>query len=95
MDLDFDLPRLTAYCRQEDVEMLAVFGSVARNEATPESDVDLLVRFRRARSLLQIVRIERELGVIIGRHIDLLTETAISPYLRDRILRELRVLYAA
>jgi hypothetical protein len=95
MDIDFDLPRLAAYCGQEDVEMLGVFGSVARLEATPDSDVDLLVRFRRARSLLQIVRIERELGAIIGRRVDLLTEAAISPYLRDRVLRELRVLYAA
>jgi uncharacterized protein len=55
MDIDFDLPRLAAFCGQEDVEMLGVFGSVARQEATPDSDVDLLVRFRRARSLLQIV----------------------------------------
>jgi hypothetical protein len=95
MDINFDLPRLTAYCGQEDVEMLGVFGSVARQEATPDSDVDLLVRFRRARSLLQIVRIERELSAIIGRRVDLLTEAAISPYLRDQVLRELRVLYAA
>jgi hypothetical protein len=95
MEIRFDLPRLATYCRQEDVEMLGVFGSVAREDATPDSDVDLLIRFRRARSLLHIVRIECELGVIIGRRIDLLTEAAISPYLRDRVLRELRVLYAA
>jgi hypothetical protein len=95
MDIGFDLPGITAYCRQEDVEMLGVLGSVAREQATPDSDVDLLVRFRRTRSLLQIVRIERELGDIIGRRIDLLTEAAISPYPRDRVLRELRVLYAA
>jgi predicted nucleotidyltransferase len=66
-----------------------------RLRATPDSDVDLLVRFLRTRSFLQIVRIERELGAIIGRRVDLLTEAAISSYLRDRVLRDLRVLRGA
>jgi len=73
--------------------MIGVFGSLARGEARNESDIDLLVRFSKPKSLLAIVRLERELSEALGRKVDLLTEGAISPYLRDRILREMRVVY--
>jgi len=75
--------------------MVGVFGSVARGEDRPDSDVDLLVRFAKGKSLLGLVRLERELTAALGRKVDLLTESALSPFLRDRILRELRVLYEA
>jgi len=66
---------------------------VARGEETEESDVDLLVRFARPKSLLDLVRIEREFSEALGRRVDLLTEGALSPYLRERILGEAAVLY--
>jgi len=47
---------------------------VARGEETEESDVDLLVRFARPKSLLDLVRIEREFSEALGRKVDLLTE---------------------
>jgi uncharacterized protein len=89
----FDLPRLIELCRQNDVSMIGVFGSMARGEAKKRSDIDLLVRFSRRKSLLAMVRLERELSEALGRKVDLLTEAAISPYLRERILKELRVVY--
>ena len=52
-----------------------------------------MVKFSKRKSLLDIVRIERELSTVLGNNVDLLTEVAISPYLRDRILSELRVIY--
>ncbi|MDY7040081.1 MAG: nucleotidyltransferase domain-containing protein [Chloroflexota bacterium] len=57
-----------------------------------QSDVDLLVRFSKRKSLLALVRLERELSTALGRKVDLLTEAAISPYLRDRIKREVKVI---
>ncbi|HMD13322.1 MAG TPA: nucleotidyltransferase domain-containing protein, partial [Bacteroidota bacterium] len=58
-------------------------------------DVDLLVTFSQPTSLLQMVRLERELSSILGRKVDLLTAKSISPYLRNRILKESRPIYAA
>ena len=89
----FDINRLIKICRENDAAMVGVFGSVARGEDTPESDIDLMVKFSKRKSLIDIVRIERELSTEIGKKVDLLTEAAISPYLRDRILSELKVIY--
>jgi predicted nucleotidyltransferase len=89
----FDVERLVDICRQNDVAMAGIFGSMARGEAKKKSDIDLLVRFSRPKSLLAVVRLERELSQALGRKVDLLTEAAISPYLRERILHEVQVVY--
>ena len=91
----FDTKKLIEICRQNDIAMIGVFGSVARGEATKDSDVDLLVKFSKGKSLLTLVRLEREMSTALGRKVDLLTEAAISPYLRDRIKRELKVIYGS
>ena len=71
--------------------MIGVFGSTVSGEAGKDSDIDLLVRFSKRKSLLAVVRLERELSEALGRKVDLLTEGALSPYLRERILNEMRV----
>jgi hypothetical protein len=91
--LPFDPTTLIDICRSNDVVMLGVFGSVARGEATDQSDVDLLVRFAKPKSLLTLVTLEQQIEDALGRPVDLLTEAALSPYLRDRILHDLHVLY--
>jgi len=93
--LPFDTEKLEEVCRQNDVSMIGIFGSFARGEAADQSDVDLVVRFSKRKSLLAVVALERQIAAQIGRKVDLLTESAISPYLRDRILRELQVIYEA
>src|SRR5258708_8185258 len=89
----FNVTRLIDICRQNDVSMVGIFGSMARGEVRKKSDIDLLVRFSKRKSLLAVVRLERELSEALGRKVDLLTEAAISPYLRERILKETRVGY--
>lgn len=93
--LPFDTSKLIEICRRNDVAKIAVFGSAARGEATDQSDIDLLVEFSRRKSLLAMVRLEREMSAALGRKVDLLTEAAISPYLRERIKRDLQVIYEA
>lgn len=93
--LTFDAAKLIEICRNNDAAMVGVFGSVARGEATDQSDIDLLLRFSKRKSLLALVKLERELSSALGRKVELLTESAISPYLRDRIKQELKVLYEA
>ena len=89
----FSLPQVIDICRQHDVSMIGVFGSTVRGEAREDSDIDLLVRFSKRKSLLAVVRLERELSEALGRKVDLLTEGALSPYLGERILNEMRVVY--
>lgn len=91
----FDIGKLVEVCRRNDVKKLGVFGSMARGEADENSDIDLLVEFSRRKSLLTLVAIERQMSAAVGRKVDLLTEAAISPYLRDRILRDVHVIYEA
>ena len=91
----FHTDQLIEICQENDVQMLGVFGSMARGESTKQSDVDLLVRFSRPKGLLAMVRLERELSEAIGRKVDLLTEAAVSPYIRDRILNDLVVIYGS
>ena len=90
--LSFDTEKLIDICLENDVAMLAVFGSAARGEATEQSDIDLLVKFSERKGLLALVRLERILSEILGRKVDLLTEAAISPYIRDNVLKDLQVL---
>lgn len=83
---------IISFMQQHGAEKIGVFGSYARNEAREDSDLDLMVWFREQKSLLGIIRIERELSELLGVKIDLLTEQAVSPYLIDRIRQELRVI---
>jgi hypothetical protein len=70
------------------VRRVAVFGSYARGDAGPKSDIDILVRFARTKSLIELVRIEDELEQALHRKVDLLTEKAVSPYLIDSVHRD-------
>ncbi len=92
----FDLNKLIEICRQNDVSKVGLFGSMARGEATEQSDIDLLVEFSsRGKSLWDVVGLERQLTEALGRQVDLVTEGSLSPYLRDRILTDLKVIYEA
>ena len=72
------------------VKSLALFGSVARNEAGAASDVDILVEFHdRFVGIVAFVRLQLYLETILGRPVDLVTHRSIKPQLRDRILGEL------
>jgi uncharacterized protein len=91
----FDTNALIRICRENDVSKLEVFGSTARGEANDNSDIDLLVEFSKRKSLLALVSLERKMSTALGRKVDLLTEAAISPYLRDQIRRDVRIIYEA
>jgi hypothetical protein len=90
-----DQDKIINICRKNDVSMIGIFGSTARGEATASSDIDLLIKLSKPKSLLSLVKLERNLSEAIGQKVDLLTEGAISPYLKERILKELKVIYEA
>jgi hypothetical protein len=83
--------------RQEDIRRIAakhgarnirVFGSVARGEAGPESDIDLLVEKGPSTSSWFPAGLVLDLEEILGRKVEIVTDKALNPYLRDRVLRE-------
>lgn len=67
---------------------LRVFGSVARGEAGPDSDLDLLVQFDANRSLFDLVTMSQELEDLFGRRVEVVTEQALHWYIRERVLHE-------
>jgi len=75
------------------IKRILVFGSYARNEATPKSDLDLIVDFPEGTSLLDHVGIEIELSEALNMKIDLLSRNGISPYIKDHVLKEAIVIY--
>ncbi|MDH3476289.1 MAG: nucleotidyltransferase domain-containing protein [Rhodospirillales bacterium] len=99
--IDIPLPAIEAFCRKWRVAELDLFGSVLREDFGPDSDVDLLVSFLpEARlSLLDQVRMERELSGILGRRVDLLSkrglESSTNWIRRDAILASAEAIYVA
>jgi predicted nucleotidyltransferase len=79
--------------REQGAKKVAVFGSYARREEKKGSDIDVMVRFVSKKSLLDLVRIERELSEEAGVKVDLLTEKSISPLILRGVRKEMEVLY--
>jgi len=69
-----------------------VFGSVARGEARPNSDIDFLVKLEAGRSLLDLARLLRELQALLGMPVDVVTEAGLRPRIRPQVLKEARPL---
>lgn len=75
------------------IKKILIFGSYARNEATPISDLDLIVEFPEGTSLIDHIGIEFELSEALNMKIDLLSQNGISPYIKDQIMKEAVVIY--
>jgi uncharacterized protein len=84
------LPELHA---EFGVKTLAVFGSVARDEAGPDSDVDVLVEFDRPIGFLEFIGLQDRLTATLGASVDLGTFDSLKPRIRARALSE--AVYAA
>jgi hypothetical protein len=95
-ELDVDEAALGELCRRYDVRRLSVFGSRARGDAGPESDVDVLVEFEEGcRVGLRFISLQDELTNLFGRPVDLCTSGFLSPHFRARVVLEAVPLYEA
>ena len=78
------------------ITQVGIFGSYARHENQPKSDIDILVSFTEAPSLLLLVRIEQEISTAIGIKVDLVTENSVkSTKMINYIRKDLKVIYHA
>ena len=66
----------------------SLFGSTVREEMTKGSDIDILVAFKRTKSLLDLARLKIELEEVLKRKVDILTFNSLHPLLEKQILSE-------
>jgi uncharacterized protein len=88
LDRENKLKLITEILEKEGAETAYLFGSFARNEESEKSDIDIIVKFRGVKGLLDLARIEREITEKIGIKADLQTENSISPHIEPYIRDE-------
>lgn len=79
---------ITPILKRNGVSRAGIFGSYARGEAKKRSDVDIVVKFRRKKSLLGLASLEIQLEKRLGKRADVITYNSIHPLLKNRILNE-------
>ena len=91
-----DGTKLAEVCQRYDVGELSLFGSAARGEMGPDSDIDIMVEFK-PEARVGIIRFEllaEELSRLAGREVDLVTKRGLKPWVHAEVLKDLRVIYA-
>lgn len=94
--MDFEMLRNIAVpiFRRYDIEKAFVFGSYSRGEQEEDSDIDFLIEYsqKAKRSLLTLVRLKNELQEALQKEVDVVTDNALSPYIKNRVLKDKRVI---
>jgi len=85
---DIDKELIARIAKEHGVTSMSLFGSTARGEDHQSSDIDLLVDFEPGRSLIDLVRLERELSEAFNLDFDVLTPNSLHPRIRERVNRE-------
>lgn len=95
-NLDIDRARLDVLCRRFGIARLDVFGSVARGEAGPGSDVDFLYELEQDCSLgWKVADLSQDLADLFGRPVDLVARKALHPLIREQALADAKTFYHA
>lgn len=80
-------------CHDIGIKYLAVFGSQARNDARIDSDVDLLIEFKRTPGLIEFVRIKHLFEDILDRRVDLITKKNLSRHISPFVNKDIQQIY--
>lgn len=82
------------YLHPYNPERIGIFGSFAREEDNDDSDIDILVKFGTTPSLLDLVRIHRELSLVLGKKVDVVTERSLkNEKLKQYIYNDLKIIF--
>lgn len=79
--------------KKQGIKKAAIFGSFARGQERPESDIDLLLQFKNVPSLLEMADLKLKLEKKVGRKFDLLTYDGVNTSLRKIVLDEQKIIY--
>jgi|SRR5450432_3081689 predicted nucleotidyltransferase len=95
-DAQVDAGKLADLCRLYRVRELSFFGSAARGEMRPDSDIDLLVEFLpdAGIDLVDYAGLMLDLSRLLGRKVDLVSKNGLKPLIRDAVLQAARPLYS-
>ncbi len=97
MTARIDIPKdvVADFCRRNRIRRLALFGSVLRDDFSPDSDIDVLVEFEPDTrvGLITLSGMEITLGDILGRRVELHTTAGLHPRFRDDVLNTAEVEY--
>lgn len=83
------IPILSSY----GIKRAAVFGSVARGEDRSDSDVDLLVEFKKVPGLFEYIRLENQLSDTLGKKVDLATQESLHRLIKPQVFKDLKTIY--
>ena len=92
---DIDKELIIKIAKENGVTSMSLFGSIARGDENQSSDIDLLIDLEPGRSLIDLVRIERELKEAFNLDFDVLTPNSLHPRIRERVNREKVSIYKA
>lgn len=97
--LPIEIPKtpIREFCEKYHIQRFALFGSVVRDDFTPNSDVDVLIEFKPGHcvGLIAFAGLENELSDLLGRKVDLNTQGFLSPYFREDVFAEAETVYVA
>lgn len=90
-----EIEKITPILAKGEVAFAGIFGSFAKGKETKKSDLDMLIRFKKPQSLLKLIFLERMLSEKVKRKVDLVTEQSLSPYIKNDVLNDLKIIYGA
>ena len=94
--IDIPFEEIAEFCKRNHIRKLSLFGSVLRDDFTPESDIDVLVEFEEGKTPgLAFFTMQFELENMLGRKVDFLTPGFFRGAFRDRVMADAEVVYAA
>jgi uncharacterized protein len=95
--IELDETRLASVCRNYSVRELSVFGSATSGNMRPDSDIDMLVEFQPAAEigLIEFAGLMLDLTELVGRKVDLVSKKGLKPLIRDSVLDQAQLIYAA
>ncbi len=93
MDIKNIQSKISPILNEYGVTYAAVFGSIARGESSPKSDVDILVRLGKPLGMFSYMALINSLENSLGRKVDLVTEKSLNKFVRPYVLPELKTIY--
>jgi predicted nucleotidyltransferase len=85
--------KIIDYLRKYDPLKIGLFGSYARGEETEQSDIDILVEFKKQITLFDLGEMKYDLTELLNRQVDIVTERAINKRIKDYIYKDLKIIF--